>query len=551
MNPVRRMRWSRAGAEARDRFAQAWTRSHHRLTIPVVLLALCFSAVCGWILLEARRATEARATEAATSLASSLRADIARNVESLNLSLEAVVNNLKRPGLDRLSPEMRRQVLFHPSSTARYLTSILVVDETGRVTLDSGNPTPSQQNLSDRDYFQVHRDNESVGLFISRPFVSRLSDRTLVAFSRRLSHPDGSFAGVVMGAMLQGYFEAVFKDISLGPNGSVTLVRTDGFVLMRWPYVEAFIGSNIKRAGLFQHYPRASSGSFESRAVSDGIRRLFVYGQVERLPLIVVVGQSFDDVLASWWRQAIAIGALMAGLCAVTVMLAVFLNRELARRSAAERKLTILATIDGLTGLANRRHFNRTLAYEWRRAMRSRGPVALLMIDADEFKLYNDSHGHQAGDKLLQVIAASIAANVKRPSDLGARFGGDEFAVLLPETSLGDAATLAERIREDLFLRCVVDETQRGNARLSIGAACLVPGAEAKHRDLIAAADKALYRAKHLGRNRTELAETDAGSIAADVGADAHSGGAGPGEGSSASLKRSSVAVQHARSRAV
>ncbi len=547
MNRVRRLRWSRAVAEARDTFARAWTQSHHRLTIPVVLLALCFSAVCGWILLEARRATEARAAEVATSLASSLRADIARNVESLNLSLEAVVNNLKLPGLDRLSPEMRQQVLFDHSSTARYLTSILVVNETGQIVIDSRSLSLSPQNLSDRDFFQVHRDNDSVGLFISRPFVSRLSDRTLVAFSRRLSHPDGSFAGVVIGAMLQSYFQSVFKDISLGPNGTVTLVRTDGVVLMRWPYRQDFIGSNIKRAELFVRFPQLSSGYYESRAVSDGIKRLFVYAQVDDLPLIVVVGQSLADVFAPWWRQAIAIGALMAGLCAVTVMLAASLNRELARRSAAEKKLTILATIDGLTGLANRRHFNRTLAYEWRRAMRSDAPVALLMIDADKFKLYNDSHGHQAGDRLLQAIAASIAANVKRPSDLGARFGGDEFAVLLPDTSLGDAATLAERIREDLLVRCSADEIQRGNAQLSIGVASLVPGAEARHRDLVAAADKALYRAKHLGRNRTELAETNAGSLAADVPA----GEGSPGEASPAALKRFSATAPLSRSRAL
>jgi diguanylate cyclase (GGDEF)-like protein len=200
-------------------------------------------------------------------------------------------------------------------------------------------------------------------------------------------------------------------------------------------------------------------------------------------------------------------------------MLAAFLHREFARRSAAERKLTVLATTDGLTGLANRRHFSRTLAYEWRRAMRSRAPVALLMIDADNFKVYNDAHGHQAGDGLLKTIAASIAANVKRSSDLGARYGGDEFVVLLPETSLGDAATLAARIREDLLVRCGADELQRGNAKLSIGVASLVPGAEARHRDLIAAADKALYQAKRLGRNRTELAEIDASSLAPDAGA--------------------------------
>lgn len=153
MNRMKGLRWSRAAAEARDTFARTWSQSYHRLTIPVVLLAVCFSAVCGWILLEARRATEVRAAEAATSLASSLRADIARNVESLNLSLEAVVNNLKLPGLDRLSPEMRRQVLFDHSSSARYLTSILVVDETGRIVTDSRSLDPSPQNLSDRDFF--------------------------------------------------------------------------------------------------------------------------------------------------------------------------------------------------------------------------------------------------------------------------------------------------------------------------------------------------------------------------------------------------------------
>jgi diguanylate cyclase (GGDEF)-like protein len=540
---VRRLLRSSVSAAARYASRRAWTRSHHWLTVPVLLLALCFSAVCGWVLLEARRATEARAAEVATSLASSLRSDIARNVESLNLSLEAVVNNLKLPDLARLSPEMRQHVLFDHSSTARYLTSILVVDETGRITLDSRNLSPSQQNLSDRDYFQVHRDNDSLGLFISRPFVSRLSGRVLVAFSRRLSHPDGSFAGVVLGAMLQSYFQSVFKDISLGPNGTVTLARTDGIVLMRWPYREDFIGSNVKRADLFVHFPHAASGHYESWAVSDGIKRLFVYTQVDDLPLIIVVGQSLDDIFAPWWRQALGIGALMIALCAVTVMLAGFLNRELTRRSAAERKLTILATMDGLTGLANRRHFNRTLAYEWRRATRSRAPVALLMIDADNFKLYNDSHGHQAGDKLLQRIAASIAANVRRPSDLGARFGGDEFSVLLPDTSLEEAAALAERIRGDLVLRCSADEIQRGSAQLSIGVACLAPGAEAKHRDLVAAADKALYQAKHHGRNRTELAETDSGGLAPDAGADS-------GEGNSAAPVRPSAAAELQRSSA-
>jgi diguanylate cyclase (GGDEF)-like protein len=534
--PIRKLFRPRMPVEARGPSTPESTPSHRWLTVSFLLLAISFSAVCGWVLLDARRATQARAIEVATSLVNSLRFDIARNVETLDLSLETVANNLKLAGLDRLSPEMRQHVLFdHPTSN-RYPTSVFVVDETGQIKHDSRNLDPPKQNFSDREHFQVHKDNDSVGLFISRPLVSRVNGRTLVAFSRRLSNPDGSFGGVVLSAMLQDYFEQAFKDISLGPGGSVTLVRTDGIVLMRWPYREDFIGSNIKRAALFRHFPQASAGHFESFAVSDGTRRLFVYSQVNGLPLIVVVGQSLDDVFAPWWRQAFAIGALVLGLCALTVLLAGFLNRELTRRSAAERKLTILATMDGLTGLANRRHFNEALVREWRGAMRSRTPIALLMIDADDFKTYNDSHGHQAGDKLLRTIAVSIAANLKRPADLGARYGGDEFVILLPNTSLDDAAVLADRLRQDFVTRCSKDDALKGHARLSIGVACLVPGSGEKSRDLIAAADKALYRAKHLGRNRTELAATEAASLAPD--ADVHP------DDRRAALKRPSVASE-------
>lgn len=505
-------------------FTQMRKPSSHWLTIPIILLAIGFSTLCGWILLESRRATEARATEAATSLVSSLRSDIARNVEILNLSLEGTAKALKLPGLDRLSSEIRQHVLFDHSSTARSLTSVVVADEAGRITHDSRSLTPPQLPMSDREYFQIHKDNDSLGLYISRPFVGRTTGQLLVAFSRRLSHPDGSFAGIVSAAMQQGYFKDVFRDTSLGRNGSVTLIRTDGIVLMRWPYQENFIGSSARRADLFIHYPHAASGHYQSRAVSDGIQRLFVYSQVDGLPLLIVVGQSLDDVFATWWWQAIGVGMLMAGLCLMAVILAIFLNRELTRRHVAERKLSVLATTDGLTGLANRRYFNRTLVYEWRRAMRSRAPVALLMIDADKFKLFNDTYGHLEGDKLLRTIAASIAANVKRPSDLGARYGGDEFAVLLPETSLEDAAMLADRIREHLLVSIGADDIQRGNAQLSIGVACFVPAAEIKHRDLVAAADRALYDAKRLGRNRTELAETDAGALAPDAGAQTSEG---------------------------
>lgn len=510
---LRELFWRRGPGQARAWVSAIAAGSHHRLTVPVLLLALGFSTLCGWVLWQARRATEERAVEVATSVVNSLNTDIERNIELLNLSLEAVVEGVRLPGLASLDPMMRRRVLFDNSLTARGLTSILVTDETGRVMMDSRRINPPHVNVSDRDFFQVHRDRPLLGSFISRPFVSRTNNLQMIAVSRRMTREDGSFGGIVVGALLQDYFKELFKSIALGPHGSVTLARIDGTVLTRWPYKENFIGSDLSHAALFNHFPRAPSGHYQSTAISDGIKRLFVYSQVGALPLVVVIGQSVEDVFAPWWKQALATGALVGILCAMTIVLAALLRRELIRRTLAEKKLTVLAATDGLTGLANRRHFNWTLASEWRRAMRRRAPAALLMIDLDNFKLYNDRHGHPAGDALLREIAVAIAKQAKRPSDLGARLGGDEFALLLPDTTLSDATDLAERLRADWLFE---GKRRDSGVRLSIGIACLVPAPGATPRDLIIAADKALYRAKRFGRNRIELADIEAGNLAPD-----------------------------------
>jgi diguanylate cyclase (GGDEF)-like protein len=143
-------------------------------------------------------------------------------------------------------------------------------------------------------------------------------------------------------------------------------------------------------------------------------------------------------------------------------------------------------------------------------------PLALLMIDADGFKLYNDARGHQAGDQLLQAISRCIAGGT-RLSDFTARYGGEEFAVLLPELGGRMAFKVAERIRArfvDLGLKH--PSSPIGFATVSIGLSCIAPTAGTDVRDLITAADRALYRAKRLGRHRTELAGAE-GELAASA----------------------------------
>jgi diguanylate cyclase (GGDEF)-like protein len=169
---------------------------------------------------------------------------------------------------------------------------------------------------------------------------------------------------------------------------------------------------------------------------------------------------------------------------------------------AANLHLEELASIDGLSGLANRRSFNVRLEAEWQRAAKLRRPVSLLMIDVDHFKLFNDNYGHVAGDNCLRVVGAMITAMATRTSDFAARYGGEEFTLLLPDAAIEKALEIAERLRGEVDRLAIVNEgAPAGAVTVSIGVAALVPAADQDARTLIEAADIGLYAAKRRGRN--------------------------------------------------
>ena len=183
--------------------------------------------------------------------------------------------------------------------------------------------------------------------------------------------------------------------------------------------------------------------------------------------------------------------------------------RDMTDEKNAQIALERLATRDGLTGLANRRYFDETLQAEWARAMRQKQPLSLLMVDVDNFKAYNDAHGHLGGDECLKRIAVAVAAEM-RTNDLVARYGGEEFAVILPNQSLKGAAIVAERIRSRVELLRLPNRFARdGRITVSIGAATALGASDADPSQLVATADAALYRAKHMGRNRISLPTTE------------------------------------------
>jgi diguanylate cyclase (GGDEF)-like protein len=253
----------------------------------------------------------------------------------------------------------------------------------------------------------------------------------------------------------------------------------------------------------------------------DGIaacKRLKADPALEDIPVIVVTARGESDVL----DRAFAAGATdfvrkpfdPVELCA-RVRTALALKAQIDHRKARERELAEanrqldrLARIDALTGVANRRALDETLVAEWRRATRTATWLSLVIVDIDFFKAYNDTYGHPAGDAILARVARLVERELRRPADFAARFGGEEFVVLLPETSLEGAVAVAERIRAEVEAVAILHASSNVApvVTISAGVASAAPAADFALSSLVERADRALYEAKAAGRNRVRCA---------------------------------------------
>lgn len=300
----------------------------------------------------------------------------------------------------------------------------------------------------------------------------------------------------------QNRFDARFTSLSFGHGSNVEYQARLVGLEDEWQPVH--LGET--------HYPalRAGRYRFEARARSAG----GAWGQTSAIRF---------TILPAWWESWPAralLVALVLGLIfgAVKIRerqqqqhrreLEALIETRTAQLSAANAQLERLATTDGLTGIANRRAFDQCLELELRRAHRAGGGTALLLIDVDHFKAYNDTYGHAAGDDCLRRVAQALSLTASRASDLVARYGGEEFAILLPATDAGGAQALAERVRaavETLAIPHLGADAQQ--VTISVGAGSLVALDGGGAADLMRWADGALYRAKVAGRNRTAAHE--------------------------------------------
>ncbi|MGM4990380.1 diguanylate cyclase [Tardiphaga sp. 841_E9_N1_2] len=482
---------ARNTSETTRRISPRW------LLAAAAIVVVGFTVICGSVLMSMRRGDEKLAHQTLGNLASSIDADVARNVELYDLSLRNVVGNMTEPELVEISRPMRQLILFDHAATARHFGAIQVTDVAGNVTLDSSTLDPKPQNFADEEFFKVHKRDPLFGLYISKPMLHQGSYG--IVLSRRIAARDGTFLGIVAGFIRYTYFHEMVDRLQLEPADVITVLRQDGVIVMRAPFDMDVIGRDVSKMRGVQKALAYFSGSYVGRASNDDIERLFVWREGAH-PLIVMVGRSTDVIFGQWRKEALQIGGAMAALGLIACALMLILAREMGKRGEMEDRMARLAMTDGLTGLANRRHFDVVMDKEWQRAQRARAPISLLMIDADHFKVFNDNFGHQAGDLVLCGIAWSIARHAKRASDCAARYGGEEFALILPGLSLADAIELGERIRVEVGH---LERDGMTTTTISVGAACLVPSPLTTSNDLISNADSALYAAKAHGRNQT------------------------------------------------
>ncbi|CCD93655.1 putative diguanylate cyclase (GGDEF) precursor [Bradyrhizobium sp. ORS 375] len=502
------MRWTRRTGQAKP----PWRLSARTLVTCSISTIIGFSAICASVMIDLRRGEEVRARQSLENLAAGIGADISRNIELYDLSLREVAANMLLPEINEVSKPIRHLILFDRASTARNFGPIQVFDANGRLAIDSATLDPTPEDRSDADFFHVHRDRADVGLHVSRP--AQHHGHSSIALSRRISAADGRFVGVVAGSIRLGYFRDLFGRLSLPAGVGLSVFGRDGTIIFTAPFDAAAIGRNLARAPAVARALTEPSGWSSSAGALDEQPRLLVWRSGND-PLVVVASRTWDSVYVVWRNEAVQIGAMMLALIVFVLAATQVAAREIQLRTKVESRLERLATTDPLTGLKNRRKFDETIEIEWRRAQRAQVPLALLMIDADHFKCYNDTHGHQAGDQVLVGIAVCISDSVRRAGDCAARYGGEEFAVLLPGTAEAHALHVAETIR----IKVALWAGEAGNTSISIGVASITPSRETHWTGLLNAADRALYAAKEAGRNRCVAAAVPGLTVTASLAA--------------------------------
>nr|WP_295992392.1 sensor domain-containing diguanylate cyclase [Rugamonas sp.] len=486
----------------------------------VILVCASLVGVEAWLTWRARVVQLSEARIASNNVAEAVAQHAYDTIKEADTVLVGLVERVEHDGagtpaeLERLHQLLALRVRALPQ-----LHGLFVYGADGAWITNSEPSMLSGQNNADREYFIYHRSHTGDAPHIGPPIRSKSTHEWIVTVSRRINRADGGFGGVALATIKMAYFKKFQERYNIGQAGAIFLATDQGTLLIRRPYDEAMLGRDISALPLFARYLSVSSaGTATIKSRLDGVTRINSYRRLEEYPLVVSAALSEAETLADWrtdaWRNGIMVAVIVLGIGALGFRLILQIQQRVeaenelrkARGSLETLNATLeqLAMQDGLTGLANRRKFDTAITEEFSRATRNASALALIMIDVDCFKQYNDIYGHAAGDACLRAIGRVVGDSKRRPGDMAARYGGEELAVLLPGTDVAGALVVAEKIRQAIYaLELVHSGNPNGVVTVSAGVEAFEPvGGEQRPVDLIEAADKLLYQAKRSGRNR-------------------------------------------------
>ncbi len=471
-------------------------KPRRRALFAIPLLGILALALL-WAVIVARLAVEKdsafrEATASAAILSTALEQHTIKAIHQVDQITRFVKYEFeKSPAHFNLSATVEKGVV--PSDT---LIQVSIVGARGELIANTSDPNPRPIDLSDREHFKVHQHNSADLLYISKPVLGRVSGHWTLQITRRLNHPDGSFAGIVVVSEDPSYFTSDFyNNAAIGRDGVIAVVSDTGAVLARRTGALDNAPGAFSASGVYPVAERAS-GTYVDPI--DGVARIVSYRHLDGYPLGVMVGLSQAEEFSDYHHTR-NVYLLMTTFITLA-MLAFFgvATGLIGKLLGREREMTQLAEYDLLTGLANRYATLRGLRNDVALPS-SLARLALLFIDLDNFKTVNDTLGHNAGDVVLQMTAARLAGAVRDEGTL-ARIGGDEFVVVVKGD---DVERRAVRLSETIIKMFGEPFEVRGSAfvlHASIGIA-LHSVANESEIDLLKKADLAMYSAKDAGKN--------------------------------------------------
>jgi diguanylate cyclase (GGDEF)-like protein len=457
-----------------------------------IVFALCLSAALvgieAWQMWHVREASLRSAKIVTASLAESLSQQIDTTLKTADTVVATLVQRIEVEGIDPATVLRLYGLMTSLAAALPAIHEMGVTDSDGNAVVKSLVPRPAGMNYRERDYFRYLSSHDTRDVFIGLPVKSKVDGSVNITVSRRINAHDGSFAGIVVTSVSMEFFRKLFETVQAKSGGFISLVMDNGTLLASSP---ASFGD-----GELEGLTTSPAGALEYMSPKDGVLRVGSYNHLSRYPMTAVIAENSSAILGEWYRQLRVHGAIVLSILLVIGVLGY-------RVDQANRATWMQALRDGLTGLANRRYFNEKIEREFRRAARSGQPLSLIMTDIDLFKNFNDRYGHPSGDACLRAVSAAVQGVLHRPGDIAARYGGEEIAILLPQTDVAGATQIVADIQAALRSLAIRHEASpHGVVTLSAGVASWYPGRQtATSAALVEMADAALYAAKALGRN--------------------------------------------------